>query len=69
MKCNLDLSDEQKQKLHNIIYEFADVFYLSSACFGMTSLLKRHIDTGNSEPVNVKQFSLLIRLRSEIQKQ
>jgi len=69
IKCNNDLFEEQKQKLHQLIREFEDAFYWSSACFGMASLLKHHMDVGNSKPVNVKQFPIPVHFRPEIKKQ
>ena len=48
-----DLTPDEKEKLHQLLLECADVFAESSAELGRTNLIKHSIDTspGNEHPI------------------
>ena len=49
-----DLTSEEKNRLYELLVEFADVFAESSDDMGRTGVVKHSIDTGTSHPIRQK---------------
>ena len=61
-----DITDEQKQQLEDLLKENADVFALSNADLGCTTLVKHRIETGEHLPVRQQPYRAPYAHRGQI---
>lgn len=63
---NSDLNDSQLALLNQLLQDNRDVFAFNDDELGQTSLVKHHVDTGNSQPMYRQPYRVSLSVRSSI---
>ena len=64
-----DISEEQRQAFRDLYMEFKDIFSTDSGDIGKTPLLKVEIDTGDSQPITQKPYTLPLKHTEWVQRE
>jgi hypothetical protein len=65
-----ELNDEQKQKIHELLRKYVNIFdWNEKRCNATTKLSKHQIDVGNNKPFKQKQYRIPHNLKDEMSKQ
>jgi len=61
------LTDQQKQEMLALVFEYSDCFSWNDDCYGITHLVENKIVTTDSEPVYIRPFQLREAIRTQLQ--
>lgn len=63
---NSDLNDSQLALLNQLLQDNRDVFAFNDDELGQTSLVKHHVDTGNSQPMYRQLYRVSPTVRNSV---